>query len=69
MFWTSTEAHLCEWHPLLPEPTQRPTDGLGNTMTFPFCKQTFKEIINHSQALTNAAKKGHNETREIHVLL
>lgn len=35
-------------------------------MTFPFWKQTFEEITNQIQALTNTAKKGHDKIREVH---
>ena len=58
--------------PPLPESTpektdlERPADGSGNTTTFPFGKQTFEEIINQIQALTNAAKEGRNKIKEVH---
>lgn len=71
-FWISTSVHLCEQKTTTAracpreDQLERPADGLGKTMTFPFWKQTFEEITNQIQALTNTAKKGHDKIREVH---
>lgn len=40
-------------------------DSSGNTITLPFCRKTFEEIINQIQRLANTAKKGHGQIREV----
>lgn len=40
-------------------------DSSGNTITLPFCRQTFEEIINQIQPLANTAEKGQGQIKEV----